>query len=166
MVDVVVLRCDEQQLGIGFCTCHSSGAVGCGSGAADVVEQVRRSNVIVAFSAAAARHMMWAGVEAAVVLLDGPDTSQSGLLLPLHMYARARSYQLLVQSAAPSLADAAMIDAGVRTARNFGRGVAFCGVKCGSPMKPQLWTPVSYEYDNKVWIKEVHDKFEKEQGWG
>lgn len=167
MIDVALLQCDSgQQLGAGFCKCQNAGAVGCGAGVADLVEQVRRSNVIVAFDAASARHMMWAGVEAAIILLDGPDVPPSTLLLPLHLYARSQSFQLFVQSAAPSLPDASMIDAGVRAARNFGRGVAFCGVKCGAPMKPQLWTPISYEWDNRMWINNVHDAYEKGQGWG
>ena len=33
-------------------------------------------------------------------------------------------------------------------------------------MKPQLWTPISYEWDNSKWIKEVHDPYEKCMGWG
>ena len=65
-----------------------------------------------------------------------------------------------------SLSDEQIVESGIRAARNFGRGVAFCGVKCGSPMKPQLWTPISYEWDNSKWAKEVHDPYGKNMGWG
>jgi hypothetical protein len=202
MIDVLVLSCGEGYpsvvgavgLGLGFCQCRNvSGGKGCIAQVADLVEEVRRSNVIVTFSHADARVMMWSGVEAAVVVLDGVDavpTSSSSQpptapiaatlsqaphaphtprsrtrLLHLHTHAHQRAYVLLVQSAAPSLSDTRMIESAVRAARNFGRGVAFCGVKCGSPMKPQLWTPISYEWDNRKWINEVHDPYEKGLGW-
>jgi hypothetical protein len=176
MLHVVVLHCDEaySQLRPGFCRCvGTSGDLGCSAAVTDLIEEVRSSNVLVAFNPADARHMMWAGPEAAIVLLDGVDASASSssssnslLLLQLHRYARDRSFALLVQSAAPSFSDVQMLDAAVRTARNFGRGVAFCGVKCGTPMKPQLWTPISYVFDNRKWINDVHDPYEKALGWG
>jgi hypothetical protein len=216
MLDVVVLLCDEgfpsvlgiMGPGLGFCKCQSSSrGSGCIANVSDLIEEVRSSNLIVTFNHADARAMMWAGVEVAVVVLDGnytlqpphppspspsPPSSQrltdqhspspiataiplqlfnpAALysrvrLLQLHRFARDRSYLLLVQSAAPSLSDSQMIESGVRASRNFGRGVAFCGVKCGSPMKPQLWTPISYEWDNRKWISEVHGPYEKSMGW-
>ena len=195
MLDLVLLQCNEKQQhflgmrhGLGFCKCQSSisvGVNGCRADVSDLVEEVRNSNVIVTFNYVDAQHVMWAGVEVAVVVLDGPDVPRSSTsssspsssssssssssiirLLQLHRYARDRSYALLVQSAAPSLSDEQIIESGIRAARNFGRGVAFCGVKCGSPMKPQLWTPISYEWDNSKWTKEVHDPYEKSMGWG
>ncbi len=210
MLDVVVLLCDEgfpsvlgnMGSGLGFCKCQSSsGDSGCIANGSDLIEEVRRSNLIVTFNHADARAMMWAGVEVAVVLLDGNDASlpppspsssqrltdqppvspiaaaipqqlsnpaalhSQVRLLQLHRFARDRSYMLFVQSAAPSLSDSQMIESGVRAARNFGRGVAFCGVNCGSPMKPQLWTPISYELDNRKWASEVHGPYEKSLGW-
>ena len=197
MLDLVLLQCDEEQQhvlgmrhGLGFCKCQSSssvGAHGCRADVTDLVEEVRNSNVIVTFNYADAQHVMWAGVEVAVVVLDGPDAPRSSTsstlpsssspsasssassilrLLQLHRYARDRSYVLLVQSAAPSFSDEQIVESGIRAARNFGRGVAFCGVKCGLPMKPQLWTPISYEWDTSKWVKEVHDPYEKSIGWG
>jgi hypothetical protein len=181
MLHVVVLHCDKVDLhhAVGLCKCQSSaGDFGCRANVTDLVKEIRSSNLIVTFNHADARHMMWGGLEVAIVVLDGPDmlvtptsttsslSSSKLRLLQLHRYARDQEYTLLVQSATPSFSDLQMIESAVRVARNFGRGVAFCGVKCGSPMKPQLWTPISYEWDNQKWIKEVHDPFEKSLGWG
>lgn len=171
MVHVVVLHCDDAQHGAGFCARKSTGPA---YSVVDLVAEIRSSNVVVTFNHEDARHMVWAGVEVAVVVLDGHDalpTSSSSSsnelrLLQLHRYAHQNSFAFFVQSASPSFSDWQIIESAVRAARNFGRGVAFCGVKCGSPMKPQLWTPISYEWNNRKWINEVHDPYEKSLGWG
>ncbi len=176
MVHVVVLHCDSTAVkhGDGFCTCHSAGGdYGCRAVVADLVEEIRSSNVIVTFNHLDARHMMWTGLEAVVAVLDGPDVlvSSSGTrsrvrLLQLHRFAQDSSIMLLVQSATPLLSDLQIVESAVRAARNFGRGMAFCGMKCGKPMKPQIWTPISYEWDNRKWVEAVHTPFEKSMGWG
>jgi hypothetical protein len=171
MVHVVALHCDDAQHGAGFCARKSTGPA---YSVVDLVAEIRNSNVIVTFNHEDARHMVWAGVEVAVVVLDGHDalsTSSSSSsyelrLLQLHRYAHHNSFAFFVQSASPSFSDWQIMESAVRAARNFGRGIAFCGVKCGSPMKPQLWTPISYEWNNRKWINEVHDPYEKSLGWG
>ena len=176
MVHAVVLHCDSTAVkrGDGFCTCHSAGGdYGCKAVVTDLVEEIRSSNVIVTFNHLDARHMMWAGLEAAVAVLDGPDvlvssalTSSRLRLLQLHRFAQDSSIMLFVQSATPFLSDLQIVESAVRSARNFGRGMAFCGMKCGKPMKPQIWTPISYEWDNRKWADEVHTPYEKSMGWG
>ncbi len=172
MVHVVALHCDKAQHGDGYCARRSTGSA---DSVVDLVAEVRSSNVIVTFNYEDARHMVWAGIEVAVVVLDGHDAPSSSSsasssnelqLLQLHRYAHDNSFAFFVQSATPSFSDLQLMESAVRAARNFGRGVAFCGVKCGSPMKPQLWTPISYEWHNRKWINEVHDPYEKSLGWG
>ena len=176
MLHVVVLHCDATAVRhrAGFCVCHSAcGDYGCRAVVSDLVEEIRSSNVIVTFNHVDARHMMWAGLEAAVAVLDGPDvlvssaaTSSRLRLLQLHRFARDSSIVLFVQSATPFFSDIQIVESAVRAARTFGRGMAFCGMKCGKPMKPQIWSPISYEWDNRQWANGVQTPYEKSMGWG